>query len=442
MSLIQSIIASAIYSVPTGPSAVGTYSFNGTPYSYGHASGSTPNYPANPTIWFPGGQQGGTLEFDGTGWEMTQDMGANDSFFVNLWIYPTLSNREIMSETNGPNVAYYYNMLEVDGDGYIHAGIYTGVPISSVTSTNKVTLNAWNHIYFYFDASESGGTIHLEVNGGTAATLSGLTRNGPGTSHFVFGLNSATNMGSATPYSGYVDTVEIYSSLHGSNYEATKDKYQAKPVMALLGSSYGGSGPWVDSVASKSFTLYGSPTWSNTNGGQFRFDKNSSQYAECSTSIPLLSSFTIQAVFKIHSNANLGACLITEKWPGITHINYAIGFIESTTNLQAGFFSQNEGFWAPNIATAITTPMYYTWYDVVVSYYGPTRELKTYLNGTLVSTVTALGNAVSDDTGIRIARRWDDADYLDCTIKDINIWRGVLTPTEIANQHTPYNSLT
>ena len=437
--LAQSIIATSFYSAGGGgnPTPVGDYIFNGTTYSYWAVGGTGAS---NPTIWFPGGSQFATLSYDGAGWQMTQPMGTNDNFFINMWIYPTSYNREVMTETDGASPGYYYNMMEIDSSGYLHAGTWSGGTISSVTSTNKVVLNSWNHVYFYYDASESGGTLHLELNGATPAVLNSVTRSGPSTSYMAFGYISATSIvGASTPYSGYIDAVEIYSSLHGTNYSLTKTKYQADPVFALRGDSYT-SGNWVDSVSSKSFTLYNSPTWSSTNGGQFRFDKNSSQYGECISSLPSLTSFTLQGVFKIHSISALGSSLITEKWPAIAHINYAIGFINATSQIDAGFFDQNQGYW--NVLSATTSPTTDTWYDVVMTFYGPTRELKVYLNGTLVSSQVVLGSAVSDGQGIRIARRWDNADYFDCTIKDINIWSGVMSDTEIANQHIPYNSLT
>ena len=436
--LAQSIIGTAFYSTGGGgiPTPVGDYIFNGTTYSYWAVGGTGAT---NPTIWFPGGSQFATLEFDGAGWQMTQPMGANNSFFINFWMYPTSNNRAVMTETDGASPGYYYNMMEIDSSGNLHAGTWNGGNISSVVTTNKVVLNSWNHVYFYYDATESGGTIHLELNGATPAVLNSVTRSGPSTSYMAFGYTSATSIvGASTPFPGYIDAVEIYSSLHGTNYALTKTKYQAEQVFALRGDSYT-SGNWVDSVSSKSFTLYGSPTWSSTNGGQFRFDKNSSQYAECMSSLPSLSSFTLQGVFKLHSISALGSCLITEKWPAISHINYAIGFINGTGQIDAGFFDQAQGYW--NVLSATTSPTTNTWYDVTMTFYGPTRELKVYLNGSLVTSLAVLGSAVSDGQGIRIARRWDNPDYFDCTIKDINIWSGVMSDTEIANQHVQYNSL-
>ena len=211
-------------------------------------------------------------------------------------------------------------------------------------------------------------------------------------------------------------------------------------VFELDGSTYSSGPTWTDSVSSKAFTLYNSPTWSDTNGGQFRFDAASSQYADCGTSLPLLSSFTIQGVFKLHSLPQLNELpqLITEIYPGGAELNYALGFINSQTYVDVGFFDGNGGYWNNLHAVQPTTD---TWYDVVGSFDDVTNELKVYLNGTLVTSVVAPGQARSAASGIRIARRWDNEQYLDSTIKAINIWNGVLTPTEISNGHTAYNSL-
>jgi len=440
MVLAQSIIGSAIVSGSGSPSPAGTYIFNGSPFSFGYAFGSSPSYPRLSLYNFPDETQTNVIRYNGLSGQSTYDMGTNDNFYLNLWFYPHSYNRAIITEVNNPvSPGYYCNILEIDASGYINAGTWNGGNISFITSGNKVILNAWNHVYFYFNS----GTLHLEVNGGTATTASGITRSGPGNSFFMFDFSSATNMGSPTPYDGYIDAVEIYSSAHGSSYSTTKAKYQAQPVFALYANSYTSNGTWVDTIASKAFTLYNDPTYSDTNGGQIRFHAANAEYGDTGVgnSISSLSSYTLQGVFQVQTaNQALGTCVFTEKWPpGISKLNYGLGYINSPGQIDAGFFDATAGYW--NTVTAINSPVANTWYDVVYSFYGPTKELKVYLDGTLVANSIVTGTAASENLGIRVARRWDNPDYFDGTIKDISIWNGVLTPSEIADKHTPYTSL-
>lgn len=437
--LAQSIIGTAFGAAtvrPPGPPTVsGTFYWNDNLNTYYYLGGTYADSVTQVGVTYADSTTGNTLRYDGTGYEMTPTLGAVDNFWLDIWIYPISNTTGVLTETGqGNEGGYTYNMIEIDGSNYVRAGIWTGYTIDYVTSPNQVTLNAWNHLFFY----HYNGVIHLQVNGGTAAEMGGLTRSAPAASFISVGGLGGSNMGNSARFNGYAEPLYGWNDAHASRYEDTKAKYQAQPVFALQGSSYT-SGNWVDSIASKSFTLYGSPTWSGTNGGQFRFDKNSSQYAECSSSLTSLSNFTLQGVFKIHSTSTLASCLITEKWPAVSHINYAIGLINSTGSIDAGFFNLNGGLW--NTATGITSPSNDTWYDLVMTYNGTSKELKTYLNGTLVSTVTTVGTAASDNAGIRIARRWDTTDYFDCTVKDINIWNGIMTPAEVAKQHTSYNSL-
>lgn len=223
---------------------------------------------------------------------------------------------------------------------------------------------------------------------------------------------------------------------------------QAPPpvqIMSLDGSSYGGSGAtWTDSIGSKAFTLQNSPTWSSTNGGQFTFAAASSQYATLDegAGFSTLPSWSVQSVFKLNSIPTSGApCIITEYWQrsGQTKINFAQGCLNAVPNLQGGFFDQNNGYW--NVSNAVESPLIDTWYDIVTTYYGPSHTLKQYVNGIFWGSTYCPGTPESSNPGIVIAKRWDNADYMDCTIKTINIWNGALTNSEVVSKHVPFNSL-
>jgi len=61
------------------------------------------------------------------------------------------------------------------------------------------------------------------------------------------------------------------------------------PVLSLEASTYSGSGPWVDSISGRQFTLYNNPVWSSNNGGYFNFNAAAGQYAECDNLLPSLN---------------------------------------------------------------------------------------------------------------------------------------------------------
>lgn len=437
-ALAHAIIGSSFVSSPGNVIPVGKFSWNGTLSNYSYASGTVGNI-TSLSYNFPDNTTTSTTHYNANAYQSTYSLGSVSNFWIDFWVYPTSFGEAILTEMdNNTGPGYYYNMLEIDNDGHIYAGTWNGGNISHVVSADKVTLNAWNHIFFYY----YDGVLHLEVNGGTPVETGGVTRSGPGNTFLAVGFHSVTAMFTANQFQGYIETIYASSTSVASRYNSTKSKYQAQPVLALRAADYTSNGTWTDAIAGKRFTMYNDPTWSDTNGGQIRFHAANSEYADSSTSLSSLTSYTLQGVFQVQTSIqSLAQCVITEKfWEGISKINYALGYINGGgTQIDAGFFNLNEGYW--NVLTAKSSPSTNTWYDVVCTFHGPTRELKVYLDGTLVSSTTAPGTTGSENTGINIAKRWDDPDYLDGTIKDINIWDGVLTPSEVAAQHTPYNSL-
>jgi hypothetical protein len=208
----------------------------------------------------------------------------------------------------------------------------------------------------------------------------------------------------------------------GSTIEGTTSPVTLKVFLdAGNPSSYPGSGnTWTDMVSSKTFTLYGSPTYSSSNGGYLSFDPSSSQYAEASTSLSSLSTWSVE-VWHYYTGTNTGTapCIVTEVFPNITsNINYTVGStISGTTNLQAGFFN---GGWQ-------TTPTGYSiasnnWYQIVGTYDG--NSVKLYVNNTLVQTQSVSGTPISGGSGIRLMRRWDNADYWGGRLALVKIYEG------------------
>ena len=201
-------------------------------------------------------------------------------------------------------------------------------------------------------------------------------------------------------------------------------------VLSLDAAGYT-SGPWVDSVSSRSFTLYGSPTYSpSIGGGSFDFDPSSSQYAQCNSSLSSLTTWTAIA-WHFYTGANTGSapCILTEVFPsGTNQINYSLGSIfgASSTDLTSGFFN---GAWR-------STPSGYSlptsgWYQIVGTYDGTDNKL--YVNNTLVQSAAYSGTPAAGTAGIRLMRRWDDPEYWAGRLAIVQVYDGAMNATEVTS---------
>ena len=340
---------------------------------------------------------------------------------------------------------------------------WTGYFIAPTTGTYLFSTTSDDASYMWIGAEAISGftTSNAIVDNGSLhgdnTVISGKVKLLAGKAYpvrFQFGENG----GGATMYARYsIDNgntwIYFLDESNNSQFkylsaytEGFSPFVNAVALLALDGSSYSGTGnTWTDSISSLNFTLMSSPSWSNTNGGQFSFGgEGSGQYAESSTSLPYLESFTVQSVFNFDNYPNNGIVqpIITDKL-GNNAINFVQGHInvgEDSLDIRGGFFASGSFKTCNNVFTVSTG----SWYDYITTFDNTTKELNTYANGVLIESVTVSGTPSYSGAGIRIARKWDDSEYgyLVATIKAINIWNGVLTPSEVSQQHVPYNSLT
>lgn len=370
---------------------------------------------------------------------------------------PTWFNGHSPSATSYPSTINIGTGLDSPSDIDNYSIQWTGyfTPASTGTYIFRTTSDDGSYFWIGFDSIYSYTTGNANVKNGGAhspTTVQGTPVNLTANRFYPVRAQFGEISGGASMYVEYstdngatwnlIDNLTIINN--------TADGYTpflyATKIMNLDGSSYGGSGTtWTDSIGSKAFTLQNSPTWSSTNGGQFRFDAASSQYATLGegAGFNTLSSWTVQSVVKLSSLPSSGKvpCIITEYWQraGQSKINFAQGFINGSPILQGGFFDSGNGFW--NVSNAVASASTGTWYDLVTTYDGPTHTLKQYVNGTYIGATTCPGTPGSSNPGLVVAKRWDVNDYLDCTIKAINIWDGVLIDSEVTAQHVSFNSL-
>jgi Concanavalin A-like lectin/glucanases superfamily len=216
--------------------------------------------------------------------------------------------------------------------------------------------------------------------------------------------------------------------------------FEATPPTLVLSLDAAGytTGPWIDSISSRSFTLYGGVTHSTDGGGSFVFDPASSQYGECTSSLSDLNTWTVEA-WHYYAGTNTGidagaagACIVTEVYPGSTNkINYSLGndraALPGSTldGLYSGFF--DTAWETTDNGVTLTAG---NWYQIIGTYDGRTNKL--YINNTLASSIDYTGTPVSSQGGIRLMRRWDNADYWGGKLAIVNIYNGGFNVNDVA----------
>jgi hypothetical protein len=191
--------------------------------------------------------------------------------------------------------------------------------------------------------------------------------------------------------------------------------------------SYPGTGTvWTDLVGGKQFNLINSPTYDSGNGGKIQFQSSISQYAECSTSLTSLPEFTT-SVWQNWDGVNTGEfpCILTEVYTGGV-LNYVMGKLQGGV-AQSGYF--NGGFQiSPQFTLSANT-----WYNIVTTC-DSSQVVKVYLNNVLISTTSTTGaQPSSSNSGIRLMRRWDFAEFWGGYLSTVGIYNKALDSTQISS---------
>ena len=192
--------------------------------------------------------------------------------------------------------------------------------------------------------------------------------------------------------------------------------------------SYPGTGTvWTDIVGGKVFNLMNSPGYDPGSGGSIYFDAAGNQYANCSTSLPSLPTFTI-SVWHYWDGSNTGGepCILTEVYPGNTgQINYILGAPNGTPT-KSGYFN---GGWQLSPLFTLTPS---TWYNIVTTC-DSNQVVKVYLNNTLISSTSTTGaQPSSSQGGINLMRRWDNPEFWGGYLSTVGIYDTDLSSVQIS----------
>jgi hypothetical protein len=201
------------------------------------------------------------------------------------------------------------------------------------------------------------------------------------------------------------------------------------PVLSLDAgnpASYPGTGSvWTDIIGGKTFNLINGPGYESTNGGRIKFNSGLGHYAECSTSLTDLNTWSVGVWHRYDTTTGAAPCIVTEVFPGSTgQINYSLG--NNNGGFSSGFF--DGGGWKVINGYTLTQG---NWYFIVGTYDG--IDLKIYINNTLVDSTNHSGTPISSQGGIRLMRRWDLADYWGGYLSTVDIYDEALDSTKVTS---------
>jgi hypothetical protein len=373
--------------------------------------------------------------------------------------YPGNDNQSIGLNSGGE---YWYNgTIQASGLPTWTSGDTIDVAVSVINSKIWIRVNGgnWNNSPTDNPATGTGGQTILGgltsfypvlcpsyegtmtiLNNATYGVPSGFTLLGTNITASV-GFLGTKNMSNPLSEATFV---ELTNSSFNQNFSSATDasiwltnngfwNSYITPVLYLDAgnvASYPGTGTvWTDLVGGKQFNLINGPTYDSGNGGKINFYAPGGQYAECNTSLPTLSIWSV-GVWNYYTGANVGSspCIVTEVFPGTNGtINYALGTLnDDTPLLKSGFFTAG---W--NQTTIPYTLTANTWNYIVGTYDG--NAVKLYVNNTLIATTNTTTSAISSNGGIRLMRRWDAAQFWDGYLSTVAIYDKALDSGQISS---------
>jgi uncharacterized delta-60 repeat protein len=191
--------------------------------------------------------------------------------------------------------------------------------------------------------------------------------------------------------------------------------------------SYPGSGQvWTDMIGGKVFNLINGAGYDPANGGRIYFYAAGNQYAECSTSLPSLPTFTA-SIWHYWDGANTGSlpCILTENYVGGA-LNFTIGAPGGVV-AQGGYFNGNFQL-SPQFTL---TPN--NWYNIVTTC-DSNQDVRIYLNGTLISTTATSGpTPASSNAGILLMKRWDGSEHWGGYLSTVGIYDKALSTGQVSS---------
>ena len=191
--------------------------------------------------------------------------------------------------------------------------------------------------------------------------------------------------------------------------------------------SYPGTGnTWYDLRGNRNFTLQNNPPFfANSAGGSIGFTAANSHWASSSTSLSLMTRFSVE-VWHYYTGVLTGPapCIVTEFYYGSNgQINFNLGSTTNGIGLKIGYYN---GGWNESSIYALSAN---NWYHIVGNYDG--ANFRLYINGVNQVTTANTGTPTANTGGIRLMRRWDSDEYWSGNLSIVKIYNRALSATEI-----------
>lgn len=219
---IQQILMAQGGGGPSGPTPDGYYLFNGSSYNWQFA-GPGQNKPGYNSSTPTPGSNIQTWSFDTNSYMSSQNHNLN-LFTISMWFYPTAYGTQVLvvQNTQIAQQSYHASLFEINSSGTVSARFYNN---SGLTTTERVSLNNWNHVYISYTGTQSV----LQLNGG-AQVVSTESWVYPQPFVLLVGSYSATNLGNNSQYQGYIGEIKMYDYTPANDYNDTKINYLSRPA--------------------------------------------------------------------------------------------------------------------------------------------------------------------------------------------------------------------
>lgn len=202
-AITQAILATAFYSDGGGSPPLTPTDYFGQQWLYTGRNDSPTLAPSGTytvytqstninNVTFGDGSSGTVANFNNGSWTSADLnnsglMTSTYSIAIDIWFYPTANGVQLLSEWGGTaSPGWHATVLEINANNTISSRLWSG---TTVTSSDTVTLNAWNHVWLCYNHNNT--SLSLRVNNGTVMTAVSYSR----ASNYVSGGQVAFNIG-------------------------------------------------------------------------------------------------------------------------------------------------------------------------------------------------------------------------------------------------------